>query len=135
MNAGKLIGFARQALRSAVTLSPVVEPNPEALPKKFSEPTGCFVTLTEHGQLRGCIGHITPQEALFKAVADNARSGRAPTMDASYRCNQRTGPTRNEISVLTVPDPLKFSSPEDLLNKLQPHRDGVVLRIGQYGAT
>jgi len=40
-----------------------------------------------------------------------------------------------EISVLTEPQPLVFSSPEDLLNKLQPHRDGVVLLIGDRRAT
>jgi uncharacterized protein len=40
-----------------------------------------------------------------------------------------------EISVLTEPQPLKFGSPEELLEKLQPHRDGVVLEIGGRGAT
>jgi AMMECR1 domain-containing protein len=37
--------------------------------------------------------------------------------------------------VLTEPRPLAFSSPEDLLNKLQPQADGVVLRIGTHSAT
>ena len=40
-----------------------------------------------------------------------------------------------EISVLTEPQPLAFTSPDDLLGKLQPHQDGVVLRIGERGAT
>jgi AmmeMemoRadiSam system protein A len=40
-----------------------------------------------------------------------------------------------EISVLTEPQPLSFSSPEDLLNKLQPGQDGVVLQIGPNRAT
>jgi AMMECR1 domain-containing protein len=30
---------------------------------------------------------------------------------------------------------LVFSSPEDLLDQLQPHRDGVILRLGERGAT
>jgi AMMECR1 domain-containing protein len=37
--------------------------------------------------------------------------------------------------VLTVPEPLAFSSPEDLLAKLQPYRDGVVLRMDGRTAT
>jgi AMMECR1 domain-containing protein len=37
--------------------------------------------------------------------------------------------------VLTVPEPLAFRSPEDLLAKMQPHRDGVVLRMGGLSAT
>ena len=40
-----------------------------------------------------------------------------------------------EISVLTEPQPLSFNSPEELLNKLQPDEDGVVLQIGSRGAT
>ena len=131
----QLIGLARQSLRSAVMRSPVVEPNPESLPPKFNQPTGCFVTLTKQGQLRGCIGHIVPQEALHKAVADNARS--AALNDGRFVPVQpgELDQLEIEISVLTVPEPLPFSSPEDLLNKLQPHRDGVVLRIGNAGAT
>ena len=131
----QLIGLARQALRSAVTRSPIVEPNPESLPPKFNEPTGCFVTLTKQGQLRGCIGHITPQEALSKAVTDNAQS--AALHDGRFQPVQpaELDQLEIEISVLTVPEPLSFSSPEDLLNKLQPHRDGVVLRLGPAGAT
>ena len=40
-----------------------------------------------------------------------------------------------EISVLTEPQPLAFSSPDNLLTQLQPHKDGVVLRLGNRGAT
>ena len=131
----QLIGLARQALQSAVTHSPIVDPNSESLPPKFKEPTGCFVTLTKQGQLRGCIGHITPQEALSKAITDNAQS--AALHDGRFLPVQpgELDQLEIEISVLTVPEPLPFSSPEDLLNKLQPHRDGVVLRIGNHGAT
>ena len=40
-----------------------------------------------------------------------------------------------EISVLTVPRTLRFSSPDDLLNRLVPLRDGVVLKSGRHQAT
>ena len=40
-----------------------------------------------------------------------------------------------EISVLTVPEPLDFDSPDDLLNKLRPDVDGVVLRMGRRQST
>ena len=131
----QLIGFARQALRSAVTRGPIVEPNLAALPPKFLTPSGCFVTLTKHGQLRGCIGHIIPQEALHKAISDNAQS--AALHDGRFTPVQpeELDQLEIEISVLTVPEPLPFNSPDDLLNKLQPYRDGVVLRLGEAGAT
>ena len=40
-----------------------------------------------------------------------------------------------EISVLSVPKPLEFSSPQDLLTKLRPKVDGVVLRAEGRSAT
>jgi len=38
-----------------------------------SEPRGAFVTLTLDGRLRGCIGHVTGVEPLWRSVVDNAR--------------------------------------------------------------
>jgi AmmeMemoRadiSam system protein A len=42
---------------------------------------------------------------------------------------------RIEISVLTDPQPLPFTSPDDLLSKLHPNEDGVLLHIGPRTAT
>jgi len=36
---------------------------------------------------------------------------------------------------MTAPQPLAFNSPEDLLRKLKPRQDGVVLQIGEHSAT
>jgi AmmeMemoRadiSam system protein A len=101
----------------------------------LSETKACFVTLTENGELRGCIGHISPQESLCQAVVDNARN--AAIRDPRFLPVQpgEADKIKIEISVLTEPKPLQFSSPEDLLAKLQPGKDGVVLKIGGRGAT
>ena len=66
---------------------------------------------------------------------DNARN--AATRDPRFPPVQpdEAGKIKIEISVLTEPQPLRFSSPEDLLDKLQPGEDGVVLKIGSQGAT
>ena len=40
-----------------------------------------------------------------------------------------------EISVLDQPRPLKYASPAELLQKLSPHRDGVVMMSGRKRAT
>jgi AmmeMemoRadiSam system protein A len=42
---------------------------------------------------------------------------------------------RIEISVLNKPRAVPFSSSDDLLAKLRPHKDGVVLQIGRRCAT
>jgi len=100
------------------------------------EPKGCFVTLKKNGQLRGCIGHILPQEPLYRAVMDNARS--AATRDTRFPRPVQPEELEEieiEVSVLTVPQRLEFDTPDDLLNKLRPRVDGVVLRIGRRQST
>jgi hypothetical protein len=132
-----LLDLARRTLACVVTNSDSPGPgvNTKDLSPKLSETKGCFVTLTENGVLRGCIGHILPQEALYQAVVDNARS--AATRDPRFQPvrSEELSNIKIEISVLTEPQPLSFKSPEDLLNKLEPGEDGVVLRIGPSGAT
>jgi AmmeMemoRadiSam system protein A len=131
----QLLRLARRSLTEVVTNDKLPDVKTTAFPQKFAEVKGCFVTLTEHGRLRGCIGHIQPQESLYKAVMDN-------TLNAATR-DPRFKPVRPdeldqveiEISVLTVPERLAFRSPEDLLAKLQPRRDGVVLQMDGRGAT
>ena len=38
------------------------------------ENAGAFVTLRNHGLLRGCIGHVEPNEPLARCVAECARA-------------------------------------------------------------
>jgi AmmeMemoRadiSam system protein A len=131
----QLLRLARRSLTEVVTNDKLPEVEASGFPEKFAEVKGCFVTLTEHGRLRGCIGHIQPQEPLYKAVMDNSLN--AATRDPRFKPVRpdELDQVEIEISVLTVPEPLAFSSPEDLLAKLQPNRDGVVLRMGGLSAT
>lgn len=130
-----LVRLARSALEEAVRHRRRLVVDPTSVPQSLREKKGCFVTLTEEGELRGCIGHIFPTEPLYLAVIDNAWAAaledpRFPPVEPSELSHIDI-----EVSVLTVPRPLAFSSPEDLLAKLRPHRDGVVLKIGSAVAT
>ena len=44
------------------------------LPPALFENAGAFVTLRNHGLLRGCIGHVEPHEPLARCVAECARA-------------------------------------------------------------
>ena len=132
-----LLDLARRTLASVASNSapPAAGVGAGDLSPALSAAKGCFVTLTEHGALRGCIGNILPQEALWQAVVNNTQN--AAMRDPRFppvRLDEVKG-IHIEISVLTEPQPLSFSSPEDLLNKLQPGQDGVVLQIGPNRAT
>ena len=130
-----LLSLARRTVRQVVTAGTLPEVDATKLSPALTKPKGCFVTLTMDGKLRGCIGHIMPAEPLYKAVMDNARS--AATLD------KRFDPVRAEelekieieISILTVPRRLYAGSPLELLAKLRPGTDGVVLQVGSQQAT
>jgi AmmeMemoRadiSam system protein A len=130
-----LLDLARRTVKEVVTTNRLPAVDPKTLPAKFAEPKGCFVTLTENGGLRGCIGNIMPQVPLYQAVISNAQS--AATRDHRFQPVRpdELDKLEVEVSVLTVPQPLAFSSPDDLLAKLKPHRDGVVLQVNGRGST
>jgi AmmeMemoRadiSam system protein A len=130
-----LLDLARETLNAQTVGKDLPAPSPARLTDPLRQPKGCFVTLTKGGRLRGCIGYIFPQGPLYQAVIDNTRN--AAVNDARFRPLQadELDQVRIEISVLSVPQPLAFSSSEDLLAKLTPHRDGVVLQMGKFQAT
>jgi len=130
-----LLALARKSMREAAANGQLPEVSADRLAPKFTAAKGCFVTLTKHGDLRGCIGYILPQGPLYRAVVENARNAaiRDPRFPAVSP--DEVDQLEIEISVLTEPLPLSFSSPEELLRKLQPGVDGVVLQIGSRKAT
>lgn len=131
----ELLSLARRALTEAASSGKSIEVDPAGMPPALREKKGCFVTLTEGGRLRGCIGHIIAQEPLYQAVADNARSAAIRDPRFGAVTSSEVKDIAIEISVLTTPVPLEFSGPDDLLAKLKPGRDGVVLQIGRRTAT
>jgi AmmeMemoRadiSam system protein A len=130
----RLLQLAREALILAVNEHRQLSPLPE-LPPQLLEKAGCFVTLTLAGQLRGCIGNIFPDGPLAAAVASNAY--RAALNDSRFAPVRSDELSRIdvEISVLSLPQPLHYDSTEDLLRKLRPKIDGVVLRRGAHRST
>jgi MEMO1 family protein len=129
-----LLELARKSVAAAAAGDEGPKENAD-VSKAFVARRACFVTLTENGELRGCIGSIFPEESLYQAVIRRARS--AATEDPRFPPvrPEELGRIEIEVSVLTVPKRLAFNSPQDLLAKLRPNVDGVVLRLGDRQAT
>lgn len=102
---------------------------------KFQERRGTFVTLTVNGALRGCIGHIIPQESLIEGVKVNAMN--AAFRDPRFRplSKPEFDKIKVEVSILTTPKPLAYTDADDLLAKLKPGTDGLIIRQGYHQAT
>ncbi len=130
----QLLQIAHQAIAGALD-GKALAPEMEALPERLQAPGASFVTLTLHGQLRGCIGSLSAYRPLGQDVYHNAIAAafddpRFPPLAAAEAVLIRI-----EISVLTAPRPLAYTSPDDLLRKLRPGIDGVVLERGWNRAT
>lgn len=130
-----LLELARKTVTAAARGEKLPSLEGEKFSEKLRQHRACFVTLTKNGQLRGCIGSIFPQEPLCEAVVSRARSAAMEDPRFSPVEAGELDQIEIEISVLTVPQRLDFSSPEDLLKKLRPRVDGVVLRVGSREAT
>ncbi len=99
------------------------------------EKKGCFVTLTSRGQLRGCIGTIEPVDPLIKSVHLNALN--AAFYDPRFfpLSVEEYPDIHIEISVLTVPTELHYTTPDDLLSRVKPCVDGIILQLNNRRAT
>ncbi len=107
----------------------------DGVPRELIEPRGCFVTLNKDGELRGCVGTIFPQMRLYQAVMHAGISAAVADRRFLPVRPEELDQIEIEVSLLTFPTRLEFESPAELLDKLRPGIDGVVLRVGQKQAT
>jgi AmmeMemoRadiSam system protein A len=130
-----LLRLARQALESAVRKEPLPRIEEVMLTSTLRADGASFVTLTERGNLRGCIGALQPYQPLADDVREHAVAAamedyRFPSVQESELNNIEI-----EVSRLTEPVLLKYSDSDDLLTNLHPGIDGVILRDGFRRAT
>ena len=109
-------------------------PAPPARPW-MAEPGASFVTLTRHGDLRGCIGSLEAHRPLGQDVRENALA--AAFRDPRFMPLSRAefDEVRVEVSVLSPHEPLVVGSEKDALDALRPGIDGVVFEYGNSRST
>ena len=95
----------------------------------------CFVTLTQQGELRGCIGTLEAHRSLLQDVKANAHAAAFRDPRFAPLAAAELDITEVEISLLSAMNPLQFSSERDALNQLLPGIHGVVFEYGHYRST
>ena len=124
-----LLGIAR----STITMYLNEHKTPEVDDRNFSPNlkmhSGCFVTLKEHGELRGCVGRFTADIPLWKVVRQMAIA--SATEDSRFLpvTVKEIDKLEIEISVLS---PMKkiYSADEIVLGK-----HGIYIKKGYYSGT
>ncbi len=94
-----------------------------------------FVTLTEHGELRGCVGALEAFQPLVEDVRDHAIAAAFEDYRFPPLRLEELPEIEIEISRLTAPQPLSYTDPNDLIKKIRPNIDGVILQDGFRKAT
>lgn len=101
----------------------------------FQESRGTFVCLKIDAQLRGCIGNLAGDGPIAEGVRRNAVNAAFQDPRFVPLSAQELDRIRIEVSVLTPPQPLEFRDGADLMARLRPQVDGVILRQGLASAT
>lgn len=121
-----LIAFARETISNYLTTQ--MAPLPRGFNPAAMEPRGVFVTLKKRGNLRGCIGRMTPDRPLAALVGAMALQAAFEDPRFSPVTLKELPDLEIEISVLTpmkpVPNP----------GAIVVGRDGVLLKKGGRSA-
>ena len=130
-----LLRLARDAIITAIDPSNPSTFDSQSLPSILREPGVSFVTIYNGDQLRGCIGGLTPEESLADDVRTHAAA--AATKDFRFPPVQadEIPQLRIEISVLSNPQPIDYLDADDLIRKLRPGEDGVIIQRENRRAT
>jgi len=130
-----LLRIAHEALESGVRRQSLPALDDVDITPTLHAEGASFVTLTVHGNLRGCIGALEPYQPLVDDVREHAVAAaledyRFPPVQENELVNIKI-----EVSRLTRPVRLEYSDADDLLAKLHPGVDGLILKDGFRRAT
>jgi AmmeMemoRadiSam system protein A len=130
-----LLNLANAAVVASVGESSLPTIDHKVLPPRLTEPGASFVTLKIEEQLRGCMGTIEAKLPLAEDVIKNASSAALRDPRFLTVTLEEIDLIETEVSVLTTPEILMYSSSEDLLSRLKPGVDGVIAKKGARRAT
>ena len=127
-----LLAIARSAIAQALGKPAAAVPEDDPTLQRTG---ACFVTLTQQGRLRGCIGSLQASRSLLADVKANAVAAalhdpRFPALSVSEMDR-----TEIEVSLLSPLQPVGFTSESHALAQLRPGVDGVVLEYGRHRST
>jgi len=87
----------------------------------------CFVTLTLNNELRGCIGSLEAYRPLVEDVTHNAQAAAFSDPRFPPVTEPELENIHIQISILSKPEPIAFTSEADLLRQLRIGVDGLIL--------
>ena len=131
----ELLRLARGSIEHGIRFDEPLPVDDAGLPASLAEPAATFTTLYLAGELRGCCGSL---EAVRPLAVDVAYSAfRAAFRDPRFTPLGKSELARVslEIAVLSPLEPFVVSDEADLVDRLRPGVDGLVMQAGARHAT
>jgi len=120
-----LLKVARDTVEAVIKGEPTEAPQSDD--PELNAPCGCFVTLKNHGRLRGCIGQFTSDSPLIELVGQMAKS--SATGDPRFFADPITADELGQLDVeISVLSPLEKTD-EPLSLRLGV--DGIYIKKGR----
>lgn len=125
-----LLGLAREQLMASVAGEDPIEALPPELTDRTLRDGAAFVSLTVDGALRGCmIDQFEPHEPLVVNILRNAELAVGSDARFSSITQEEIDDVRIKVSIVYDITTLTFGNPDNLLEKIDPNEDGVILEI------
>ena len=126
-----LTGVARSVISNYIGTGKRVTPSLLMTDSRFREKMGCFVTLKKNNpekSLRGCIGFPEPVYELSRALVEAAIE--AATGDPRFPPVKKNelAELLLEVSLLTRPVQIRVDKQQDLINKIDIGKDGLIMK-------
>jgi AmmeMemoRadiSam system protein A len=131
----RLLTIARGSMIHGVETGAPLAIDTASVSEPLTRIRSSFVTLHLASELRGCMGSLEATQALARDVADSAC--RTALSDPRFLPVQprEVREIEIEISVLSPMQPMSVLDEDDLLERLVPGVDGLVLELGLHRAT
>jgi AmmeMemoRadiSam system protein A len=130
-----LLQLARKTLETVIRDHSKYHVDLEKYTPRLQQNGASFVTLTRHEALRGCIGTLEAYQPLVQDVCEHAEAAALEDYRFPPVRKEELDQIKIEVSVLTPAVPLEYSTSDELIERLRPGIDGVVLRDGIHRAT
>jgi AmmeMemoRadiSam system protein A len=131
----ELLKIARKAIISAVRGQPPGQLDLKSFSIELQKDGASFVTLMKEGKLRGCIRALEAYQPLVIDVQEHAIAAAREDYRFNPVASDEIELLNIEISYLSPLNRLDYKDRNDLLSKLRPGVDGVLIKDGSRRAT
>lgn len=129
-----VISICKESILAGIKTGNSLDVEEKLYPQVFYESGACFVTITINERLRGCIGSIFAHKPLLNDLAQNAYKSAFADTRFTAITEEEFEHIKIAVSLLSEPQPLEFSDEEDLLSKIVPYKDGIIIQDNGHSA-